>query len=291
LELHGQPGKNKERLEMVFAPATAIRRLREEGIATYVLFTQADRYHERLHAEWNGDLAKVLEEVLPRFHMALVETGSPCALVSAIETVRRDGRLLPKIGCKTGNLDTLVGSLDDFLIKNKTSAPRPKSQAGRKETEEQNRKDTPGDDTAKTPLPDDASATPPPILAENFQDESASDDDDGNLSEANVATSVPGVSCASDDDGGNLSEPTSETKPLPMEKPPNHLFGAIVVTLLCCLPLGIVGIVKAAKVDGLYEQGRYEEAKEASEGAQWFIWLSVIIGVFFFIIMALINNK
>lgn len=32
---------------------------------------------------------------------------------------------------------------------------------------------------------------------------------------------------------------------------PNHLVMSILCTLFCCLPLGIVGIINAAKVNGL----------------------------------------
>lgn len=39
--------------------------------------------------------------------------------------------------------------------------------------------------------------------------------------------------------------------PMP-PKPDNNLVLAIICTICCCLPLGIVGIVKASKVNGLY---------------------------------------
>ena len=41
----------------------------------------------------------------------------------------------------------------------------------------------------------------------------------------------------------------------PPMKPDNNLVWAILSTILCCLPLGIVAIVYASKVDGLYNQG------------------------------------
>ena len=42
--------------------------------------------------------------------------------------------------------------------------------------------------------------------------------------------------------------------------PPTHLAEAILATLLCCLPFGIVAIVKASNVSGAYHAGRYDEA-------------------------------
>ena len=38
-------------------------------------------------------------------------------------------------------------------------------------------------------------------------------------------------------------------------KPNNHLAWAILSTIFCCLPLGIVSIVYSSKVDGLYNAG------------------------------------
>ncbi|MCI5980377.1 MAG: CD225/dispanin family protein [Muribaculaceae bacterium] len=61
--------------------------------------------------------------------------------------------------------------------------------------------------------------------------------------------------------------------------PATYLVWAILATLLCCLPFGIVSIVKASQVSSLYNQGRYQEAVAASEAAKkWAIW-SAIVGV------------
>ena len=61
--------------------------------------------------------------------------------------------------------------------------------------------------------------------------------------------------------------------------PDTYLVWAILATLLCCLPFGIVSIVKASQVSSLYNQGRYQEAVAASEAAKkWAIW-SAVAGV------------
>lgn len=49
--------------------------------------------------------------------------------------------------------------------------------------------------------------------------------------------------------------------------PQTYMWQSIVVTLLCCLPFGIAGIVNASKVSGLYAAGQYEEAQKASAQA------------------------
>ncbi len=53
----------------------------------------------------------------------------------------------------------------------------------------------------------------------------------------------------------------------------NNLVWAILTTLFCCLPLGIVSIVYAAKVDGLAAAGNIAAAQEAANNAKtWAIW-------------------
>lgn len=56
---------------------------------------------------------------------------------------------------------------------------------------------------------------------------------------------------------------------------------AILVTVLCCLPLGIVSIIKSTQVSGLWGQGRYAEAQKAADDAKRFaIWGAVAGAVF-----------
>lgn len=62
-------------------------------------------------------------------------------------------------------------------------------------------------------------------------------------------------------------------------------------TLFCCLPLGIVAIIHAAKVDGLYRSGDYSGAQEAADNAKKYAQYGLIVGlivgvIYFFIGMA-----
>jgi len=60
---------------------------------------------------------------------------------------------------------------------------------------------------------------------------------------------------------------------------PNHLVWAILTTLFCCLPAGIVSIVYAAQVNGKLASGDIAGAQESSNNAKkWAMW-SAIIGV------------
>ena len=55
---------------------------------------------------------------------------------------------------------------------------------------------------------------------------------------------------------------------------PNHLVWAILSTLFCCLPFGIVSIVYASQVDGKRAAGDIAGAREASAKAKFWAMLS-----------------
>ena len=61
-------------------------------------------------------------------------------------------------------------------------------------------------------------------------------------------------------------------------KPDNYLVWAILSTLLCCLPLGIVSIVFSSKVDGQYNAGDYVGAQDSANKAKNFAMWGAIIG-------------
>lgn len=66
---------------------------------------------------------------------------------------------------------------------------------------------------------------------------------------------------------------------VPVVKPDNYLVFAIITTVLCCLPLGIVSIIHSTKVDNLWNAGQYEQAKTASNQAKQFAIYAAIAGV------------
>ncbi len=68
------------------------------------------------------------------------------------------------------------------------------------------------------------------------------------------------------------------------QAPNNYLVWSILVTIFCCLPFGIVAIVKSSQVNGLWAQGRYAEAQASADSAKkWVVW-SVVAGVIVIII-------
>ena len=69
--------------------------------------------------------------------------------------------------------------------------------------------------------------------------------------------------------------------------PDTYLVWAILATLLCCMPFGIVSIVKASQVSSLYYQGNYAEARAASRAARnWAIASAVSSGAIVLVYVA-----
>lgn len=60
---------------------------------------------------------------------------------------------------------------------------------------------------------------------------------------------------------------------------PNYLAQSILVTLLCCLPLGIPAIVFSAQVNGKVQAGDIQGALDASKKAKMWAWWSFGVGL------------
>ncbi len=72
------------------------------------------------------------------------------------------------------------------------------------------------------------------------------------------------------------------------QRPPKTwLVESILVTLFCCLPLGIVGIVNAAKVESRFYAGDINGSERSSEEAKkWTnigFWIGLVVGVIYLI--------
>jgi hypothetical protein len=67
----------------------------------------------------------------------------------------------------------------------------------------------------------------------------------------------------------------------------NYLWQSIVVTLCCCLPLGVVAIIFAAQVNSKLAAGDVAGARDASDKAKMFCWIGFGIGIVANILMGL----
>jgi hypothetical protein len=82
---------------------------------------------------------------------------------------------------------------------------------------------------------------------------------------------------------------------------PNYLIPAILATLFCCLPVGVVSIIFAAQVNGKLATGDIAGAEDASRKAKMFMFIAIGAGVLTWIIgivlwifvfgMAVVSNR
>lgn len=83
-----------------------------------------------------------------------------------------------------------------------------------------------------------------------------------------------------------------EKQNLKQKPPKTWLVESILVTLFCCLPFGIAGIVNAAKVESRFYAGDYEGANRASEQAgKWTkigFWIGLAVIVIYGIVMIIV---
>lgn len=75
---------------------------------------------------------------------------------------------------------------------------------------------------------------------------------------------------------GRILQP--QAKPA-LKRPDNHMVGAVLCTLFCFMPFGIVAIVKASNVDSAWAAGDYERAYLDSVSAKKWINRSVLISI------------
>ncbi len=61
--------------------------------------------------------------------------------------------------------------------------------------------------------------------------------------------------------------------------PSSYLVGAILSTLFCCVPFGIVSIVYAAQVTSKWNAGDFVGAQKSSERARLWMWIAIGCGI------------
>jgi hypothetical protein len=76
----------------------------------------------------------------------------------------------------------------------------------------------------------------------------------------------------------------------PVQQIPNYLWQSIVVTLCCCLPLGIVAIIFAAQVNDKLRRGDIGGAMEASKKAKMFCLIAFGLGLVVIAIYAIFGG-
>lgn len=90
---------------------------------------------------------------------------------------------------------------------------------------------------------------------------------------------------------GEIIQKIGPAIPQEPQKVSSYLAPAILTTIFCCLPFGIVAIVNAAKVNGRLSRGDYAGALRASNNAKTWCWIafaSVVLYVAFIGILSAI---
>lgn len=85
--------------------------------------------------------------------------------------------------------------------------------------------------------------------------------------------------------GEQLKAATAQT----MEKIPNHLVWAILTTILCCAPLGIVAIVFSAQVNTKLAAGDAEGARKSSGKVKMWCWIALGTGLVIEIVLIILS--
>lgn len=67
--------------------------------------------------------------------------------------------------------------------------------------------------------------------------------------------------------------------------PKNYLIESILVTILCCFPFGILGIINATKIENLHARGDMEGAEKATSEAKKNIKRAVIVGAIIWVLV------
>lgn len=81
-------------------------------------------------------------------------------------------------------------------------------------------------------------------------------------------------------------QPFQQASP-PSTPPKNWLVESILVTIFCCLPFGIAGIVFASQVNSKWAVGDYTGALQSSKDAAKWTKIGFFVGIAFIVIYCL----
>lgn len=101
---------------------------------------------------------------------------------------------------------------------------------------------------------------------------------------------VQGVAIGQPATAAAAPQPTAAADPAE-PCPPTNLVWAIISTVLCCLPAGIVAIFYATKVSNRYREGDLEGAKRASEIGAWWCIAAIVLGILTSPLMSLLHSR
>lgn len=79
-----------------------------------------------------------------------------------------------------------------------------------------------------------------------------------------------------------------DVKPQPLQEtaptepcPPNYLVWTVLVTVMCCVPLGVISLIYSSQVKTKYNAGDIEGAKKASSKTELWLILAFVLGLIY----------
>lgn len=85
-----------------------------------------------------------------------------------------------------------------------------------------------------------------------------------------------------------VEEPKSQPQPQPKQEtapaepcPPNYLVWTVLVTVMCCVPLGVISLIYSSQVKTKYNAGDIEGAKKASSKTELWLILAFVLGLIY----------
>ena len=75
-------------------------------------------------------------------------------------------------------------------------------------------------------------------------------------------------------------QPQQETAPAE-PCPPNYLVWTVLVTVMCCVPLGVISLIYSSQVKTKYNAGDIEGAKKASSKTELWLMLAFVLGLIY----------
>ncbi len=76
----------------------------------------------------------------------------------------------------------------------------------------------------------------------------------------------------------NESGHTASNATKNLQEPTNYMVYAILATILCCMPLGIVSVIYANKANTSWGAGKYSESIDATQKARLWLIIAVCVG-------------
>ena len=110
---------------------------------------------------------------------------------------------------------------------------------------------------------------------------------------AHLANQAPEPAPAAESVSDPIQPKVQNTAPQPTVNqnpnvcPENHLTEAILVTLFCCMPFGILALVNANDVSSAFRSGNYDLAVEKSNTAKKWIKWALISGLIYIVGLAI----